>query len=304
MTKPARILVADDDPDLRAVVETRLHNSGYEVVLAGDGCAALEAAVAESIDVAVLDIRMPRLDGFQLLSELNALDHPPHVIFLTVASEVADRVQGLFLGAVDYVGKPFDQEELLARVAVAVRERTRLEAAESTALTDPVTGIPNRLAFSHALAADVARAKRFEHPLSLVYVDVDGLKQVNDGDGHEAGDELLKAVARVLVTNARQIDSFARVGGDEFAVILPETEPVGATRFVDRVQEGLARESYLASGAERVPSCSIGIASYPDDGKEQGELCRVADSRLYEAKDARRQSDAQRRLQSPATRLE
>jgi diguanylate cyclase (GGDEF)-like protein len=160
------------------------------------------------------------------------------------------------------------------------RQARAIAAAERTAATDPLTGVLNRRGFDEAAQRELARARRHGHPFALAYLDVRGLKAVNDGDGHLVGDELIKQVANLLRDCARAGDVVGRLGGDEFALLLAEQSTEGAARVADRLRAHLpARRA--AIGTDVAWDLTIGIASYPEDGESFETLLSTADRRLY-----------------------
>ncbi|MBI2568380.1 MAG: response regulator [Candidatus Schekmanbacteria bacterium] len=275
------ILIVDDEEDVRFMLAFRLRYAGYSVAEAKDGAQALSMIHQTKYDVVILDVMMPRMDGFEVLRRLQTVDEHPAVIFLTAVTQLEDRVRGLELGAVDYVAKPFDLEEVVARVGVALREKTRLEGANAASLEDPLTLLGNRRAFTHALEKEISRAIRFERRAALIAIDADGLKRINDAAGHEAGDRYLRAISAAIRATCRRVDSAFRVGGDEFAVVLTESDRAAAERFCSRFAEALA-ERPLAEGISVSASC--GIAVFPEDGRCQATLIEAADRMLYASK--------------------
>jgi diguanylate cyclase (GGDEF)-like protein len=160
------------------------------------------------------------------------------------------------------------------------RQARAIAAAELTAATDPLTGVLNRRGFGEAVKRELARARRHDHPFALAYLDVRGLKAVNDGDGHLVGDELIKQVANLLRDCARAGDVVGRLGGDEFALLLPEQSAEGAASVADRLRSEVpARRA--AIGTDVPWDLTVGAASYPRDGKSFETLLSAADRRLY-----------------------
>ena len=282
--EPSRILVVDDDAAIRDIVATRLWHSGYDVSIAANGRAALDRISSETFDVVVLDVLMPDIDGHHVLEELQDLSDPPSVIFLTARGELEDRVRGLYKGAVDYMTKPFEPDELAARVAVAARLRKTVSQARAESFTDSLTGLANRAGFELALGNEIARSTRYSQPFALIYLDVDRLKQTNDTYGHAAGDQLLRAVGRAVHAACRRTDSGARIGGDELAIILPQTDRPRAQRFVARLQKRVAAQRVRVGKLDSPPSCSIGMAIYPIDAEGGESLRQAADRDLYREK--------------------
>lgn len=283
-----RVLVVDDDADLRNVVATRLCGAGYEVFQAESGEEAVERITRGGLEAVLLDIRMPGMSGFDVMKILQGNEDPPAVIFLTALGAREPRLRAFAGGAQDYLVKPFDPEELLARVSTAVGIRRKLASAQEESLRDGLTDLGNRRAFDRAFPEEVARARRYRHPLSLLLADADGLKAVNDTAGHMAGDDFLRAVARAIQATGRETDRSFRIGGDEFGVLLPETGPEMARHFHARLRRALSEERYTASGERRIPSASAGLAVFPDDAETEADLMAAADRDLYRAKRAPR----------------
>ena len=205
--EPIRILVADDDPDILFLVSRLLERAGYDVVRARDGREALQLARETLPDLLILDVSMPGADGYAVCRAIQA-DGPnaPPVIFLTANALTAARVDGLDAGAVDYIVKPFEPDELTARVRAALRTKTVRDVLATEASTDPLTGLLNRNHLGTRLAELVAAARRYGRPLACLMFDIDHFKAVNDTYGHLAGDGVLREVA------ARLTSGEARVG--------------------------------------------------------------------------------------------
>lgn len=254
-SRMATILIAEDDPEINALMALTLRLEGYEIVQARDGEMALESARDESRtpDLILLDVMMPRLTGYEVARTLqadNATSHIP-IIFVTAKHNTEDLVRGLEMG-VDYVCKPFAMPELLARVKAALRMRklqddlrVSNEQLARLAITDGLTGLTNRRGFGPFLEDELWRACRFGHPIALLLFDLDHFKKVNDTWGHPQGDAVLKAFAKVLDHSSRRVDKVARFGGEEFAALLPGTDAEGAHIFAEKVR--------LATAALQVP---------------------------------------------------
>lgn len=172
-----------------------------------------------------------------------------------------------------------------ANVKLQERDRNELDAAHRASYTDALTGLGNRAAFDRRLASEIARHTRYRHPVALVFLDADGLKSINETYGHDAGDELRRALASALDTTRRRTDFIGRIGGDEFAAILPETDWPEAERFADRLRQELARR-WLSFGKPQQlePSCWVGIAVCPDDAEDAGGLFKAAEAELDRSK--------------------
>jgi diguanylate cyclase (GGDEF)-like protein len=291
----AKVLVVEDSKEQRKHLASMLEARGYEVRAASGGLEALREIKAEAPDIVILDVQLHDLDGYGVCRWMRLTESTRDiaVIMLTVRGEVKERVEGLHVGADDYIPKPFDEDELEARIYAALRSRSvrrelrqrnaelenMIGRAEQLALTDPVTGIFNRRRFMDVLKREWAAARRYGHPLSCALVDIDHFKNINDGSGHAAGDDALRCVAEVLASSVREVDVCARYGGDEFAVLLPHTPLDKAHIVMERIRGKLA-----ASGGTTV-SISVGISS-SEDGALKGpdELLEASDRALYEAK--------------------
>jgi two-component system cell cycle response regulator len=284
----AAVLVAEDSLVIRAVLVEQLQSHGYRVIEAGDGEAALAACHREQPDVVLLDVEMPQLDGHAVLARIKAeprlADIP--VVFVTARVTTEDVVEGLRLGAHDYLRKPFESSELLARVHAAVRIKTlqdelRLRNAdlELASRTDALTGLHNR----RHLDEQLARLAGADGRLSVLLCDIDRFKQVNDTRGHAAGDEVLRVIAGRLRDAARPGDVPGRWGGEEFLVVLPGTGATEAAAVGERVRRAIAAAPVPLEGEPLPVTASVGVASGVQDGWEG--LVRRADTGLYAAKE-------------------
>ncbi len=280
-TQPGRILLVDDEPDLREVVSKRLRVAKHDVTEVASGAEALAKIRDERFEVVLLDVMMPEMNGLEVLARLQEMTDKPAVIILSARDEITMRVQSLDMGANDYLIKPFEAAELVARVNVAIRQTRALRDAISVAHEDSLTGLGNRRAFDQRLEQEVARALRHSRPVSLMLLDADGLKRVNDAHGHAVGDEMLRTIAECLQQTVRISDHAARIGGDEFAVILPETSSESMAFVERRINASFGRARYHK---DLVPAASMGVASLPTDAVDASNLKRIADERLYDAK--------------------
>jgi diguanylate cyclase (GGDEF)-like protein len=286
-----RLVVADDEEDARDVLQQVLAPE-YEVLSARDGQEAIEAARAVIPDVVLLDLNMPRMDGFEALERLRADPATAEipVIFVSARSDDAVKVRSLALGAVDYLQKPFSERELRARIERTLRLARSQTALREAAQTDPLTGLSNRRAFRARLEVEVKRALRYRTPLTCVMVDMDQLKPINDALGHAAGDRAIAAVAAILREELRETDFGARYGGDEFVILLPHTHAEEGRVFAERACARLHAQA-LEFGGRRVPlGASFGVACLPADAGDDAadQLVRAADEALYAAKRAGR----------------
>lgn len=290
-----RVLIAEDDVVSRKLLATLLVKWGYEPVIACDGEQAL--AILQSEDpprLAVLDWMMPYADGIQVCHRIRQQVDSPYiyVILLTAKSRKQDIIDGLGAGADDYVMKPFDAGELKVRLRAGARildlQEELLsvrEALHEQATHDPLIGLPNRLLFGDRLNQGLITARRTKRPLAVMFLDLDRFKLINDTLGHNTGDLLLKKVAERLTYSLREVDTIARMGGDEFTMILSNIDsPDDAAKIAGRVLNVLT-EPLVLEGHEIFVSASIGISIFPSDGDDAETLVKNADTAMYRAKD-------------------
>jgi two-component system cell cycle response regulator len=289
------VLIADDSLVIRAVVRSGLEDEGYRVIEAVDGLTALAQCRQEQPDVILLDIEMPGLDGYQVLSELkndDSLKNIP-VVFLTSRSGMDDVVAGLRGGAHDYLKKPFEPVELLARVGSAIHvkklqdELQRHNAElDRVSRTDALTGLYNRRHLDEELALRNQDSLRHQEPMCLLLLDIDHFKDINDTYGHPAGDLVLQAFADRLNLGLRTGDIAGRWGGEEFLVILPRTDLAGAVEVAERIRSATAAAPVTAAGQYISVRVSGGCALGPADSADS--VIDLADQCLYQAKHAGR----------------
>jgi diguanylate cyclase (GGDEF)-like protein len=285
LTRPL-VLIADDDGVTRAMVGSWLSGSGYGVVAARDGEEALLAAAEHQPDLLLVDVTMPGLDGYEVCRAIQAASAvAPPVIFLTAHATTDARVAGLEAGAVDYVVKPFAQEELIARVRAALRTKAVRDGFVEQATRDGLTGLLNRRELDVQAEAAVALARRHGRPLSCLMADIDHFKQINDRHGHAAGDAVLREAARRIASGCRISDVVGRYGGEEFVVLLPETGPQDAVTTADKVRGILSAAPLEFQDASIPITASIGVAAWTDQMIIAASLYAAADGALYRAKE-------------------
>jgi diguanylate cyclase (GGDEF)-like protein len=287
----ATILIADDSLVIRAVVRGGLEEEGYLVVEAVDGRAALEYCRHDPPDVILLDIEMPGLDGYQVLAALKRdeeLKDIP-VVFLTSRSGITDVVAGLRGGAHDYLKKPFDHIELVARVGSAVhvkklQDQLRARNAELDRMsrTDALTGLYNRRHLDEELGRQLSNSDRHQDPLCVLLLDIDHFKKINDSFGHPAGDLVLRAFADLLRSELRANDIVGRWGGEEFLVIMPRTDLAGALEVAERLR-GATAESAVRAGIWSI-GVTVSGGCVLSTGDQTDPVLQLADTCLYAAK--------------------
>jgi len=299
MTTPSdskpRILVAEDDPVSRRLLEVFLVKWGFEVVLATTGLEALQ--LLERMDtprLALLDWMMPGMEGVQVCRKLREFKDRPYVyvLLLTARTQKEDLLHGLESGADDYLTKPFDSQELRARLRVGQRIldlQDKLIAAGDELLFrathDTLTGISNRGVIMDAVRRERSRQDRGGNAFAIVLADVDHFKYVNDTHGHLAGDAVLQEVARRMMSFVRPYDAVGRYGGEEFLIVVPSSDAMGALGLAERIRQGLEGKPVIAEGATIGITASFGVAaSTPGRLLDPQEMLRLADDALYRAK--------------------
>jgi diguanylate cyclase (GGDEF)-like protein len=281
------ILVADDDESIRLILATLLEEAGYHILCVEDGRAAVEQAVQRRPDVAILDVLMPEMDGFAacrtIKTDRRTADIP--VLLLTALAQTTSKVQGLECGADDYITKPFETAELLARLRNALAHKSHHDALATQALTDPLTGLTNRRGLEQQLDQLLAHSERAAETLSLLVFDVDHFKAINDTYGHETGDVVLVALAQRAREATRAQDVLGRFGGEEFLGILPSAGRDAALTAAERLRAHVAEAPVATpSGAVGV-TISVGVATtVPGKEVSRGGLLAAADRAMYVAK--------------------
>lgn len=281
----AHILVVEDDQNARDALTTLLADEGYRVTAAEDGVAALEAALRDPPSIVISDVNMPLGDGFDLVKRLRTDQATAHVpiVLLSALSAPNRRVHGLDLGADDFLAKPVDIDELLARVRAHLRRAQDREALERRSLIDPLTGVLNRRGIAAELQRELQRARRASVPLSVLMIDVDRFKSINDNYGHQAGDTVLRHVSAAVASAVRVVDHVGRYGGDEFLVVLPGTSAEAASVLAGRLRSLRLPRLAIPSDVEIAVTISIGVATFRDDETAQ-QLLERADQAMYRVK--------------------
>jgi two-component system cell cycle response regulator len=292
---PLKVLAAEDNPVFQSMLSNMLTKWGYQPIIARNGNEAWEALQQpDGPRLAILDWMMPGMNGVDVCRAVRAAGREPYVyiLLLTARTDSQDLVEGMDAGADDYVTKPFQPHELRVRLRAGRRildlQHQLLAAREALreqATHDGLTGLLNRCAILETLAKELARASREDHPLSVLMVDLDRFKQINDTYGHSAGDAVLSECAHRLRDAIRSYDSAGRYGGEEFLVVLPGCDGPSAIVQAERVRETFAG-ALFSTGRERLTvTCSIGVSSrtHPRESHAD-ELLREADFALYGAK--------------------
>lgn len=285
-----RVLIVDDNPFIRATVKKLLLGEGATCFEAGDGRKALKVLDGNSVDVVLTDYQMPVMNGIELVRAIR--ERPEHAttpILLLSASEYrSTTIRALDAGANDFIRKPFEATELLARLRSFCRLAKLTKELETISITDELTGLWNRREAMARLNDLCLRANRYQATFSCIMLDIDHFKRVNDQYGHATGDAVLKGVAGTLVKTVRDVDKVCRVGGEEFLVLCPETTADGARTFAERLRSAVERhEVECESQALRV-TISLGVAEFRESMAGPDGILGVADEALYAAKNSGR----------------
>jgi diguanylate cyclase (GGDEF)-like protein len=294
------ILVVDDVSSNLKVIAKILEQGGYETTFASSGQQALDRIPFAKPDLILLDLMMPDITGLDVCKQLKSkpdLAEIP-IIFLTASTEREHLLEAFEKGAVDYVTKPFHSQELLARVRTHLElkhsreqlkkllqeQRELIQELERLATTDPLTGVLNRRHLFTLAEQELKRAQRYDNIFSVLILDIDHFKQINDTYGHTVGDRVLEVMAQTVLNSLRKVDYFGRFGGEEFVAFLPETDIDAAIMVAERVREKV--KAIAISVQEQLVSMtvSIGVASYQSGDETVDSIIQRADKALYQAK--------------------
>jgi diguanylate cyclase (GGDEF)-like protein len=286
--------VADDDRITRELLSNILRAHGYTVEAVEDGQEAVERVSRGGIELAMLDIMMPRLSGLEACRLLKGMTNETFlpVVLVTVKTDSASRVEGLKIGADDYVCKPFEEKELVARVQAMLRIKrlhdhvaAARQKLERMSLHDELTGLYNYRYLHTRLTEEFKRAERYHDPLACAFIDIDGLKAYNDQGGRTFGDLIIRTTADLIRKCVRDVDVVARYGGEEFLVVLPSTHFGGAVTVAERIWREVKEKRFADGTRTHAIAVSIGVGLYPSrDVRSKDSLVRAADGALQQAK--------------------
>lgn len=304
--KELSIVIVDDMPDNLRLLANILKNKGYKVRPAPSGARALATIQKEPPELILLDIMMPDMDGYEVCRQLKAGEGTKDIpiIFLSALNEVFDKVKAFKAGGVDFITKPFQVEEVLARVRTHLTIRAQQKALalqndellkknvlvteqakklELLATKDFLTGLSNRRDFLERAGQEEKRFKRIGRPFSLILLDIDHFKKVNDTFGHACGDKVLINVSRTLEDSLRAQDILARWGGEEFICLLPETGGDGVKSAAEKIRTDLKSHGHACSDGDVSITVTLGVCVY-DGSCTIAECIRRADDALYKGK--------------------
>ena len=309
--QPIKVLVVDDDGKLRRLVGHLLRSAGYQVLEARDGEEGLAQALQETPQIIVTDWTMPGMSGLELCRTLRRMEsgRRTFVLVLTAKEDEERALEAFNAGADDYVTKPFNPRILLARVQAGRRLIELQQQVESdkvdrlkqvaemglmtrklrtAALTDFLTELPNRRYATSRLEQEWAAAERLGRPLSVVLIDIDHFKRINDEHGHDIGDLVLQATAQALRSRTRRGDVVCRLGGEEFLVLNVNSDLAGAWKCAERLRLSVETNLIRTGGFEGRVTVSLGVACRQPGMKGPQSLLKAADAAVYEAKAAGR----------------
>jgi diguanylate cyclase (GGDEF)-like protein len=304
------ILIAEDDRVSALKLCRALERLGYSVCVVSDGAEAWRRVCDLGVGLVISDWEMPEMDGLELCARIRSQSDAryTYIILLTARDSRADRLVGLEAGADDFLTKPVDAGELVARLNIARRilamqEQLRADAAQlaelhgalerqnatleqqnamlaTRAMTDGLTGLYNRRHFDESIRSALSFGRRHDQPVSLVMLDVDHFKAYNDSFGHLAGDDVLRTVAGILQSHSRAHEVVARYGGEEFALVLRATDAYGVRSLAERLRDMIATHPWPL----RPVTASFGLATTTGNGIDAVQLIAQADEALYASK--------------------
>lgn len=292
ISKATTIMVVEDDENTRDLIFFALKKKGYNVLPFDNALSALEALKSEKVDIIISDVMMPKMNGIEFCSRVKSKLKQIYFIIITAKDDVDDKVEGLNTGADEYITKPFDFKEFMARIQAAERivknqkELVHLnEKLEKIAETDELTNLHNRRYFMIQAQNELERAKRYSHTTAILIIDLDKFKEINDKYGHFAGDEALKKSASIILGSTRVSDVVCRFGGDEFIAFLPETNPKSAFRVAEKIRKNIERADFKIADDPVPLRVSIGISvKVPHMNINLKNLVDKADKALYKSK--------------------
>lgn len=291
---PSILLVEDDEKESK-LIQYYLHGEPYQIKLAANGNEAISIAQQDKIDLILLDILLPGMNGFEICRQLKENDETTSVqiVLITGLRDLESKIKGIEMGADDYLIKPINRHELQVRVKSLIKKKAYLdslhanyERAVNSAISDKLTGLYNHAYLKHFLDFEIKRSLRQKLPLSLLMIDIDKFKRFNDTLGHLAGDRVLKVLGEIIKDNVREIDLPARYGGEEFAVVLPSVDIDKAMVAAERIRTAVQEYSFPSdtSLAMKKITVSIGVAVYLSHYNNADGLIKRADHALYQAK--------------------
>ncbi len=274
-----KVIVVDDEDNIKDLIKELLTLKGHKCFTASNGKEALEKLSSDNFDSAIIDIVMPEMDGITLTKEI-LKKYPDIAIMVMTGFADYTAKEALDSGASDFINKPFNPNEFLMRFYKMMHTHILIRQA----MRDPLTGALNRRQFNIELYKEIQRSKRYKHDLSMIIFDVDRFKEINDSFGHQTGDYVLQEIGKIVRENIRLMDVFARYGGDEFVILMPEANIHGAIHLAGKLKKSIEEHEFQCT---KKVSCSFGVSQYYEDESED-DFIKRADKALYEAKNGGR----------------
>lgn len=284
------VLVIDDSIDVHRLLKIKLRDEDIDLAHANDGAEGLELTRRLRPAAILLDMDMPGMDGLAVIRKLKSAEATQHIPVLVLSGlrRPEDKVAAFDLGASDYITKPFDLTELRVRLRATLKMHQLLVLLSQRAQLDGLTGLWNRSFFDSRWTQEHSRCQRHGHALSVAILDLDHFKKINDTRGHPVGDAVLTAVARILRRESRQSDCACRYGGEEFVLVMPDTNAVDALHLCERIRASIEETRFSGAEGMRV-TASIGVAGAAGSCPvSAADWIHAADRNLYAAKNAGR----------------
>jgi diguanylate cyclase (GGDEF)-like protein len=287
-----KLLLVDDEPEIREILGELLTDEGFDVTLAEDGIAALECFLRDDFDLVISDVRMPNKTGIELLKDIQQGPKSADVIILTGQSDESTAIDCLRAGAYDYLLKPIEDLDILLSSVNRALEKRRLQTKnamlvqqlEELAVRDPLTGLYNMRPFYQFVDSEITQASQDSSEFGLLFIDIDHFKTINDSFGHQFGDFVLKQFAHLLQQDLMETNKFFRYGGEEFVIMLPNINRDKCKDIALRLINIVRYYTFELGQESTSITISIGGAIYPIDSLDQVELIKLADQALYRAK--------------------
>lgn len=289
------VLIVDDNPKNLQVLASILRTCKYKVAMVKDGIKAIKFIKSRKPDLILLDIMMPDIDGFEVCEKLKQDDSTKDipVIFISALAEIEDKVKGFEAGGVDYITKPFQQQEVIARVQTHLELRNAYEKLEKAykdldiaARTDSMTKLSNRRDIIEKMKYEKRKSERSGKPFSLVLSDIDDFKLFNDNYGHDCGDFILVTVADIIRSEIRKQDTAARWGGEEFLILLPETDIRGGEIVAENIRQSLVSNIFKYNDYPHKIGMTFGVSTFISNEQSIDDCIKMADEALYKGKNS------------------
>ena len=290
------ILIIEDEEDILALLSGLLESEDYRIITACNGREGVEKFHDYNPDLIITDVRMPIMDGIEVLREVKTKESDTEVIILTGHSDEATAIDCLRLGAYDYFRKPLEDidvlltavERVLEKRSLELKNRSLVRQLKELSIKDPLTGLFNYRYLQSCLDEEIDRSHRYGHNFFILMIDADHFKKINDSYGHLFGDYVLKKLGELLTTQLRSTDRLFRYGGEEFLVIMNELSKAEVAMIVGRLMESIRNHQFRNEGQNAKITVSMGGAFFPDDADSKLELIKKADQALYKAKESGR----------------